>query len=98
MAATPLGRSPAPQGQLRGAAAAASQTHTLTLRPATETRVQPVLRLRGAARGAGERSERRIQWAEDVVDNEGLGRKSSKGVFDRAGCGLCSVPWTWGRR
>lgn len=24
---------------------------------------------------------RRIQWAEDVVDNEGLGRKSSKGSF-----------------
>ena len=34
----------------------------------------PVLRLRG------ERPPRRsIRWAEDVVDNEGLGRKSSKG-------------------
>jgi protein phosphatase 1 regulatory subunit 11 len=30
-------------------------------------------------RSPGERSERRIQWAEDVIDNEGLGRKSSKG-------------------
>jgi hypothetical protein len=42
---------------------------------------QPVLRLRGATReaessGAG----RRIQWADGVIDNEGLGRKSSKGL------------------
>jgi protein phosphatase 1 regulatory subunit 11 len=29
----------------------------------------------------GERARRRIQWAEDVVDNEGLGRKSSKGMW-----------------
>ncbi|OBT76123.1 hypothetical protein VF21_04875 [Pseudogymnoascus sp. 05NY08] len=29
-------------------------------------------------RSPGERSDRRIQWAEDVIDNEGLGRKSSK--------------------
>lgn len=28
----------------------------------------------------GESTRRRIQWAEDVVDNEGLGRKSSKGM------------------
>ncbi|KAM3082666.1 Type 1 phosphatases regulator ypi1 [Clarireedia jacksonii] len=51
----------------------------------TGGRAQAVLRLRGAneegnasveevGRGRG----RRIQWAEDVVDNEGLGRKSSK--------------------
>ncbi|KAM3079322.1 Type 1 phosphatases regulator ypi1 [Clarireedia jacksonii] len=54
----------------------------------TGGRAQAVLRLRGAneegnasveevGRGRG----RRIQWAEDVVDNEGLGRKSSKGLF-----------------
>ena len=45
--------------------------------------------MRGATRegeveiniGEGEeRVRRRIQWAEDVVDNEGLGRKSSKGM------------------
>jgi protein phosphatase 1 regulatory subunit 11 len=24
--------------------------------------------------------QRRIQWAEDVVDNEGMGKKSSKGM------------------
>jgi protein phosphatase 1 regulatory subunit 11 len=45
---------------------------------------QAVLRLRGAAtedgQGDGEGSERRrIQWAEDVVDNEGMGKKKSKG-------------------
>lgn len=35
-----------------------------------------ILRLRG--RHAP--SDRSVQWAEDVVDNEGLGRKSSKGT------------------
>jgi protein phosphatase 1 regulatory subunit 11 len=50
---------------------------------------QVVLRLRGATSetqetDAGEgasdgNARRRIQWAEDVVDNEGLGRKKSKG-------------------
>ena len=30
----------------------------------------------------GTRTRRpRIQWAEDVVDNEGLGRKKSKGML-----------------
>lgn len=38
---------------------------------------RPVLRLRGASRT---KNDRKIQWAEDVVDNEGLGRKSSKGM------------------
>ncbi len=48
------------------------------------------LRLRGAHDPAeGRRRQRRgpaIRWAEDVVDNEGLGRKSSKGVsfYDQA--------------
>ncbi|CAD6447331.1 ac3f78c5-1ce7-4abb-b5da-2deffa938671 [Sclerotinia trifoliorum] len=54
-----------------------SQTHTSA----------PVLRLRGESTGEIESSTdgerglgrgRRIQWAEDVVDNEGLGRKKSK--------------------
>ncbi|KAG6040835.1 hypothetical protein E4U41_006877 [Claviceps citrina] len=35
---------------------------------------QRVLRLRGETAATG----RSVQWAEDVVDNEGLGRKSSK--------------------
>ncbi|KAH8687767.1 hypothetical protein BGZ60DRAFT_394415 [Tricladium varicosporioides] len=44
----------------------------------TTTSTQPVLHLRGAGREA---RRTRIQWAEDVVDNEGLGRKKSKGWF-----------------
>lgn len=49
---------------------------TLTSAPTRIQTQQPVLRLRGAP----DRNERRIQWAEDVVDNEGLGRKKSKGL------------------
>ncbi|EOA85797.1 Type 1 phosphatases regulator ypi1 [Exserohilum turcicum] len=47
-----------------------------------EMRPQPVLRLSapsGVLRLRAEPTERRhIQWAEDVVDNEGMGKKSSK--------------------
>lgn len=47
-----------------------------------EARPQPVLRLSapsGVLRLRAEPTERRrIQWAEDVVDNEGMGKKSSK--------------------
>ncbi|KAL1797456.1 hypothetical protein ACET3X_004062 [Alternaria dauci] len=47
-----------------------------------EVRPQPVLRL-SAPSGvlrlrAGPSERRHIQWAEDVVDNEGMGKKSSK--------------------
>ena len=60
--------------------------------PQTQVQTQPVLRLRGATReqerevlesseSEGSRARRRIQWAEDVIDNEGLGRKKSKGSF-----------------
>ena len=52
---------------------------------------QAVLHLRGATRegeelddegsGANTRTRRRIQWAEDVIDNEGMGKKSSKGLY-----------------
>ena len=44
---------------------------------------QAVLHLRGATRQEEreEQVERRgITWAEDVVDNEGMGKKSSKGL------------------
>jgi protein phosphatase 1 regulatory subunit 11 len=33
------------------------------------------LRLRGAST-----DDRRVMWAEDVIDNEGMGKKKSKGV------------------
>lgn len=43
------------------------------------TRVAPqggVLRLRG-----GPRNTQRVVWREDVIDNEGCGKKSSKGML-----------------
>ncbi|KAK0706704.1 phosphatase inhibitor-domain-containing protein [Lasiosphaeria miniovina] len=40
----------------------------------TGTQTQAILRLRGAHTSTG----RSVQWREDVVDNEGLGRKKSK--------------------
>ncbi|USP76561.1 uncharacterized protein yc1106_03835 [Curvularia clavata] len=65
-------------------------THTTSPRTITpnagsrtiEIRPQPALRLSpptGVLRLRAEPTERRhIQWAEDVVDNEGMGKKSSK--------------------
>lgn len=54
-----------------------SQTQTTHDEAALQT--EPILRLRGehAPRGRG---GPRVQWAEGVVDNEGMGKKSSKGV------------------
>ena len=57
-----------------------SQTQTETNTPADsggEGGPTAVLRLRGAPEPM---ARARVQWAEDVVDNEGLGRKSSKGM------------------
>lgn len=49
------------------------------------TATQPALRLNapsGTLRLRAEPAEQRhIQWAEDVVDNEGMGKKSSKGLY-----------------
>lgn len=46
--------------------------------PSTPLNVtQGTLRLRAEAEEPSE--QRRIQWAEDVIDNEGMGKKSSKG-------------------
>ncbi|KAI6780393.1 phosphatase inhibitor [Emericellopsis cladophorae] len=64
--------------QSRHSAPGPSQTQTTTEAPpiplSTHEQPQRVLRLRGARNTNG----RSVQWAEDVVDNEGLGRKSSK--------------------
>lgn len=63
-----------------------SQTHTTTVAIHAPPQ-QPVLRLRGASTDSdsaieeGSARRRRIQWAEDVIDNEGLGRKKSKGML-----------------
>lgn len=54
----------------------ASQTSTEPLVvPPTIRAPDGTLQLRG-----GPVTNRRVQWDEDVVDNEGLGRKSSKGA------------------
>ena len=64
-----------------------------------ETQPNPVLRLNapsGVLRLRAEPEDRRhIQWAEDVVDNEGMGKKSSKGKlssFENAGMSSCIAP------
>jgi protein phosphatase 1 regulatory subunit 11 len=76
-AATTSSRAPPPSGLLARSAMAATASQTQTQAPTLVQVRQPVLRLRGAETGV--RSKKRIQWAEDVIDNEGLGRKSSKG-------------------
>lgn len=78
----------ASSGQSRPARQSGGATTVTTSRPAgliengaTEQQQQEqqtppaVLRLRGAYDG----NDRSVQWAEDVVDNEGLNRKKSKG-------------------
>jgi protein phosphatase 1 regulatory subunit 11 len=63
---------------------ASGQTQMQSQAPETQTTTQAVLHLRGAERGSeniqGGETRRRIQWAEDVVDNEGMGKKKSKGL------------------
>ncbi|EEY15496.1 conserved hypothetical protein [Verticillium alfalfae VaMs.102] len=53
---------------------APSQTQTVTTAPVRPNTHQTTLRLRGAHAPA----RPSVQWADDVVDNEGLGRKKSK--------------------
>lgn len=66
-----------------GAGGQASRTAQPSAGAQTETHdaqtQNPILRLRGEhpPRGRGPR----VQWAESVVDNEGMGKKSSKGEF-----------------
>ncbi|PHH77892.1 hypothetical protein CDD80_95 [Ophiocordyceps camponoti-rufipedis] len=66
------------QQQQRAAPQAASSSTTTT----TTTTTQPQSRVDAPRilylRGGGESSRRTVQWAEDVINNEGLGRKSSK--------------------
>lgn len=69
-------------------AASGSRTITTTLGPSSAPGVssgpeqqqeQPTAILR--LQGANTRDSRNVQWAEGVVDNEGMNRKKSKGVF-----------------
>ncbi|CAI7582530.1 unnamed protein product [Penicillium glandicola] len=58
------------------------QTTTESLQDSSATRIPTTLRLRAeeAPTDTSEEtsSSRRIRWSEDVVDNEGMGKKSSK--------------------
>ena len=83
-AATTSSRAPPPSGLLARSAMATTASQTQTQTPPLVQVRQPVLRLRGAETGV--RSKKRIQWAEDVIDNEGLGRKSSKGNDTQSSC------------
>lgn len=74
---------PAPRLQLRQSSpttGSATQTQQVANPAAAVRELPPVLTLRGAP------LEDRpcVRWAEDVVDNEGLGRKSSKGMLLRS--------------
>jgi protein phosphatase 1 regulatory subunit 11 len=58
-------------------ASSASRTQTQTqAEPSVSLPTSGTLRLRAASISPSE--ERHIQWAEDVIDNEGMGKKSSK--------------------
>ncbi|OAQ72928.1 protein phosphatase inhibitor domain-containing protein [Pochonia chlamydosporia 170] len=61
----------AEQRQRAAPAPAASQTQTESSQSGSRTESPRILRLRGGHNATG----RSVQWAEDVVDNEGLGRK-----------------------
>ena len=59
-------------------------TTTETSRESSTVRLPATLRLRGEEDSTTSTREpsssRRIRWSEDVVDNEGMGKKSSKGL------------------
>jgi hypothetical protein len=58
-----------------------SSTTSVTTTPETlPIHIPPSIRLVLRAEPS---EERHIQWAEDVIDNEGMGKKSSKGKFSR---------------
>ena len=62
-----------------------SQSTTETSGEPSTIRLTGTLRLRAeespstSTNGAEPSQSRRIRWSEDVVDNEGMGKKSSKG-------------------
>ncbi|PFH61424.1 hypothetical protein XA68_17410 [Ophiocordyceps unilateralis] len=64
------------QQQQRVGPTASQTTTTTTTTTQTQSRTEAPRTL--YLRGGGESSRRSVQWAEDVVNNEGLGRKSSK--------------------
>ena len=54
----------------------ATGTQTVTSQGTAQPGPSGTLRLRG-----GTSEDRKVKWDEEVVDNEGLGRKKSKSVF-----------------
>lgn len=93
-----LSRSSTPRGTRTRGPQTQTQVEVVPSITTTQPRqAQAVLHLRGATReedgceregseGAQERTRRRIQWAEDVVDNEEMGKKSSKGMMHLSPC------------
>ncbi|KAJ5151798.1 Type 1 phosphatases regulator ypi1 [Penicillium capsulatum] len=74
------------------------QTATETSRDSPTVRLPRTLRLRGdETPGTNEPSPaRHIRWSEDVVDNEGMGKKSSKG--DLFSCAVSTTkPVQWAK-
>jgi protein phosphatase 1 regulatory subunit 11 len=58
-----------------------SQSQTL-VETTTNTRTQEEAVIAGSIRlQGGDINQRRVQWAENVEDNEGLNRKKSKSVY-----------------
>ena len=72
--------SPRRQRQAASSSTIPSQTQTETVAPPNPEPAIPTVTLRLRATAAPN-DDRRIRWAEDVVDNEGLGRKKSKGMY-----------------
>lgn len=69
-----------------GTSNANNRTTTTTTQagPSIPFNFSGTLRLRAASDAEREQepsNQRRIQWADDVIDNEGMGKKSSKGVL-----------------
>lgn len=92
-----LSRSSTPRGTRSRGPQTQTQVEVAPAVTMTQPRqAQAVLHLRGAtgeeaperedSDGGQGRTRRRIQWAGDVVDNEGLGRKSSKGMMHLLSC------------
>ena len=80
----------------QASASAASQTQTQTqapVRPGAE--LPPTLTLRGETRRVQREG---IRWASDVIDNEGMGKKSSKGEsFICSAVGRAGLRFSWAK-
>jgi protein phosphatase 1 regulatory subunit 11 len=69
------GRSQYTQTAANASTGTVAQTQTTPSTSATSSSATLVLRAEPA-------QQRHIQWADDVIDNEGMGKKSSKGTHN----------------